>query len=291
MLLRCMVGYMRIFLFMILCFSFVMPAHAMKIVPSILDLRSLGPDSQREIQVTNTSNKHVPVEITLEELDITIDGSQMRTPVTEDDILIFPPQSIIPAGRTQTFRLKWIGDPFLQSSRTYSIVLSQIPVTIPDDYDPFVSISELKRAHDKKREEELAAKGAATALSLDVVFNFVTAVTVAPAEYGVESKNKEFSSISPPDVSVLSSSYKVTDDGGKFIEVVLRNSGDVHTYLSNVGSINFFADNGWKRSFSGENIAFSIGAGLLLPKHDRRFMFPVPELESSPGDVSVTFGF
>lgn len=48
----------------------------------------------------------------------------------EDDFLIFPPQLILKAGKTQAIRVKYIGEPTIEQSAPYRISIKQIPIDL-----------------------------------------------------------------------------------------------------------------------------------------------------------------
>jgi fimbrial chaperone protein len=47
------------------------------------------------------------------------------------DLLVFPPQALIQAGQTQTFRIQWVGDPEIKRSKHYYVTVAQLPVQLP----------------------------------------------------------------------------------------------------------------------------------------------------------------
>jgi P pilus assembly chaperone PapD len=51
---------------------------------------------------------------------------------TDDDLLVTPPTALIPAGATQNFRVQWIGDPEITTSKHYYVSVNQLPVKLPE---------------------------------------------------------------------------------------------------------------------------------------------------------------
>ena len=45
-----------------------------------------------------------------------------------DEFLVFPPQAVVPAGATQSFRIQWVGEPNIQKSQSYMFSVNQLPV-------------------------------------------------------------------------------------------------------------------------------------------------------------------
>ena len=64
---------------------------------------------------------------------------------------MFPPQAVVPAGGTQTFRIQWVGEPNIQKSQSYMFSVNQLPV--------------------KRKSQDSGVQ---------VVFNFGVIVSVAP---------------------------------------------------------------------------------------------------------------
>ena len=104
-------------------------AHAMSVSPTHIELKSAGAESHAQVVVRNDSNAPLPVEATLKKLVIDRDGKSQATQ-DSSDFLVFPPQTLIPPGGTQVFRVTWVGEPLLDVSRSYLLTLSQIPVKL-----------------------------------------------------------------------------------------------------------------------------------------------------------------
>ena len=47
-----------------------------------------------------------------------------------EDLLVFPPQAVVPAGGTQVFRVQWAGEPMLDKSKSYLLSITQVPVKL-----------------------------------------------------------------------------------------------------------------------------------------------------------------
>jgi len=80
--------------------------------------------------VSNNGASALPVEISVSRIEIGPDG-ELRYEPDADDFLIYPPQASIQKGAAQIFRVQWIGDPDLKSSRNYRFSVSQVPVSLP----------------------------------------------------------------------------------------------------------------------------------------------------------------
>jgi P pilus assembly chaperone PapD len=100
---------------------------AVSIEPLVLDVASSGKGSKQSFKVENEGASTLPVEIIVSRMEVGIDGEPRYEPA-DDDFLIYPPQASIPSGGAQIFRVQWIGDPEITTSRNYRVSVSQIPV-------------------------------------------------------------------------------------------------------------------------------------------------------------------
>ena len=103
------------------------PAHAMNVQPLSLEMVSIGANSRSTIQVVNDGATPMPVEVVFKKLDIGEDGKTTESPAN-DEFLVFPPQAVVPAGATQSFRIQWVGAPDIKKSQTYMLSVNQLPV-------------------------------------------------------------------------------------------------------------------------------------------------------------------
>lgn len=126
------------------------PVYAMSVSPTVIDLGA-GSKSRQQITVVNDGAKALPVEIMVSRMELNENGDTATKPAG-DEFLIFPPQALVAAGATQSFRIQWVGDPQLKQSQSYIFSVNQVPVKMP-----------------------------AGQSGVQVVFNFATIVNVAPA--------------------------------------------------------------------------------------------------------------
>lgn len=109
----------------------VQAADAMTVQPVVIDLQTAGREMSQVVTVENTFANPLPVELTVQELDLTQDGVK-QTGKDPGDLLVFPPQAIIEPGQTQTFRIQYVGDPALAKSKHYYVTVAQLPVKLPE---------------------------------------------------------------------------------------------------------------------------------------------------------------
>jgi len=103
--------------------------HAMSVSPTHIELKSAGSESRAQVIVRNDSSAPLPVEAQLQKLLVDANGKS-HAGAASDDFLVFPPQTLIPPGASQVFRITWVGEPLIDKSRSYQLTLSQIPVRL-----------------------------------------------------------------------------------------------------------------------------------------------------------------
>ena len=104
---------------------------AISVEPLVLDVASTGKDSSQSFKVVNNDASTLPVELNVSRLELGLNGEPRYGPA-ENDFLLYPPQASIPKGAAQVFRIQWIGDPDIKTSRNYRISVSQIPLKRPE---------------------------------------------------------------------------------------------------------------------------------------------------------------
>lgn len=105
-------------------------AIAMTVQPVILNLTLSGSGMAQLITVENTFATPLPVELRVQSLDFDQNGIK-ETGKDPGDLLIFPPQALIQPGQTQSFRVQYVGDPDLKTSKHYYVTVAQLPVKLP----------------------------------------------------------------------------------------------------------------------------------------------------------------
>ena len=227
-------------------------ARALQVQPVIFDMSSTGSGTRQSITVVNSASKPVPMELKVNRLDLGPHGEMIKSPGGEDDFLIFPPQTIVPAHSTQTFRIQWVGDPAIAESRSYNILVNQIPVEVP---------------------ESGSGKGK---LSLQIVYSFVTTVTVRPPAGEASFR--------------LRNAKAETNKEGKYgIALTIENTGNLHNYLANA-DVAVEAGN-WSKDLSPQTVRALAGPGLILPHHTRTIFIPLEDMPKNPGSVSAEVRF
>ena len=120
------------FVLVLLAFSCAIPAQAMSVEPLVLDVAAVGNTSSGSFKVGNEGATAFPVEIDISRMEIGSRG-ELRYEKADRDFIIYPPQANIPKGGAQVFRVQWIGDPMIKSSRNYRLSVAQVPVKLPKE--------------------------------------------------------------------------------------------------------------------------------------------------------------
>lgn len=79
----------------------------------------------------NPRQVDLPVVFEIFERKINEDGSE-ETTEADGDFVIFPPQAVVPAGKTQAVRVQWVGEA-LSQSRSFTLYAAELPLNLSGD--------------------------------------------------------------------------------------------------------------------------------------------------------------
>ena len=233
-------------------------AWSMTVQPVIVDLKPSGHSMSATVTVQNTFTTPLPIGIEIQSLDFDDKGVK---PTGKDpgDLLVFPPQALIPPGQTQSFRVQWAGDPQLAQSRHYYVTVAQLPVKLPEGQS-----------------------------AIQILYNFQVLVNVGAsagkAQLSILSAAPVMAEVKPPPGA------KTPPEKQPEPEIVVRNDGNNYGYLSRATIEITETDAGGKQVFdktlTPQEIQQTVGFGLIGPNTQRRVVIPVA-LPSSEGKVSV----
>lgn len=217
---------------------YVPGAAAVTVSPMVVDMETVGRRAVARLQVVNTWANPVPVEITVERVELDQEGTPSTVPA-EDDFLVFPPLALIPPGRTQVFRIQYLGDPDLDRSRSYIFNTRQVPVELPQD-----------------------------ANAIQILFNFRVVVNVAPPGARPELAVVAAEPVTDAESDRVTVALTVENrgDGHGYLsrtELRLR-------YLDPTTDTEI-----WQRELTVEEMRRIVGVGLLQPGKRRRFVLPI----------------
>lgn len=224
-------------------------ATAMTVQPVVIDLATAGRGMAQVITVENTFATPLPVELAVQELELTSDGVR-QTGKDPGDLLVFPPQALIEPGQTQTFRVQYVGDPELAKSKHYYVTVAQLPVQLPEGQS-----------------------------AIQILYNFQVLVSIAPggakprlsvasAEIGRDAAGKPVPVVT---VANASGAHGYLSNGS--LRVVEKDASGKEVF---------------RRTLSGAEIQQTMGFGLIGGNQSRRITVPV-ELPQAGGTIEASF--
>ncbi len=244
------------------------PAAAMTVQPVVVDLKPSGRDASATIRVENSFNAPLPVELSVQALDLDENGVK---PTGKDtgEVVVFPLQAMIPAGQTQAFRIQWVGDQRLARSRHYYVTVAQLPVQMAENQS-----------------------------AIQILYNFqiLTNVASATGHAQLSVDRAEVAMITPPAPPTPVSGALTAPPADTAQPntprprpvLFLKNSGPTYGYLSqNMLRITQYDPSGkqiFTKLLQPQDIQQSVGFGLVGPDTSRRFVLPV-DLPSANGTI------
>lgn len=114
-------------------------ARAVSVTPVVVDLQTSGSRMSQVVMVENRYARPVILEIKVQEATYT-DAGLKGTGKESEDLLVFPPQMVIEAGKTQAIRIQYVGDPALAQSKHYYVTIAQLPVKLDENAGSVVQL-------------------------------------------------------------------------------------------------------------------------------------------------------
>jgi fimbrial chaperone protein len=223
---------------------------AMTVQPVVVDLTTSGRGMSQALTVENTFTNPLAVEMRVEDLNLTTTGVESANK-DSGDLLVFPPQTLIQPGQTQSFRVQYVGDPRLARSKHYYVTVAQLPVQLPEGQS-----------------------------AIQILYNFKVLVSISPdsakpalkvdsARVGKNAAGKPVPSIT---VSNTSNAHGYLSKGR--LRLIVKNSADREVL---------------RRTLSGPEIQQTIGFGLIGAGQTRQIMVPVEiPVEGTSVDAQFT---
>jgi fimbrial chaperone protein len=109
----------------------VIPALSMTVSPLVLEMSTGGPSNKASVRVTNDGPQPLPVEVLVFKLEVGEHGEAKTSPAP-NDFIIFPSQTMVQPGASQTVRIQWAGRADIPTSQSYIIAINQVPVKFAD---------------------------------------------------------------------------------------------------------------------------------------------------------------
>ena len=105
-----------------------------EVTPLRINLAPAGSDSQATLRAQNTKQTPLPIETFVVRRTVSEDGEEVRAPADED-FIIFPPQALVEPGGAQAFRVRYVGDSDIETSRLYGIGVREVQAQVPSEED------------------------------------------------------------------------------------------------------------------------------------------------------------
>lgn len=228
------------------------PAQAVLVQPMVIRMTTAGQGSNAAITVVNDKNRPDTIQVKVSKLTVNETGAPITEPVKGDDFLIFPPIATIEAGKTQVFRVRWVGEPKLDKAALYMITSQEVPV---DQQGSGVQV--------------VYAIQTLVAVSTPGMTATPELVSQTPAEHDFAATPQE-----PAHHAVG-------------LDVVIGNTGTNALFLSDY-SLRLEDGKGFKQDLSPVDVEHAVGLGLVPPQSRRQMFIPVKDLPKT-GPVTITF--
>lgn len=103
------------------------PALAYNLQPIVVQLSPAGSGASQMLTLTNTHEVPIAIEVKAFRREQQPDGTDLLVP-EDADLIIYPPQMVIPARQSQTFKVQWVGEASPATELAYRIVTEQLPI-------------------------------------------------------------------------------------------------------------------------------------------------------------------
>lgn len=113
-----------------LTLSFLSPnLSAFGLKPLFASLSPTGVGAEYVFRVTNTSDKPIAVQFSTTTREQKVDGTETQK-AADDAFMIYPPQAVIGANKTQKVRVQWLGEQNPTKELAYRFIAEQVPVNL-----------------------------------------------------------------------------------------------------------------------------------------------------------------
>lgn len=109
-------------------------ATAYDLRPIVVQLSPTGAGSGQTLVITNSHEVPIAIEVRAYRRQQMPNGEDTLTP-EDEDLLIYPPQMVIPPQTSQSFKVQWVGDPAPTRELAYRIVTEQLPIQFTQEID------------------------------------------------------------------------------------------------------------------------------------------------------------
>ncbi|MBE1528884.1 fimbrial chaperone protein [Sphingopyxis sp. OAS728] len=243
------------------------PVEAARVTPMTVEMTPTGRGSTARIEVTNSEDRNLPVELRMYRGDVNEAGELTLTPADEK-FVVFPPQVVIAPNAQQVFRIQYLPGEPLTKSEVYYAAVTQIPVEL----DPTIS-------------------------RIQVVMRFNVLVNIVPEGTKAEpvvtaAKALVRETVVPPDERLPVDQQKPKTVTERGVEVRIENRGTRFFAAGRTGwTITGTREDGtaFSDTRTASRMSDAIGFGLIPPGGARIFFVPVEEPLREEG-VSIKIG-
>lgn len=243
------------------------PVEAARVTPMTVEMSPTGRGATARIEVTNSEDRNLPVELRMYRGEVSEAGELTLVPADEK-FVVFPPQVVIAPNAQQVFRIQYLPDGPMSQSEVYYAAVTQIPV----DLDPAVSRIQV-------------------VMRFNVLVNVVPDGTKAdPVVTAARSLLRE--TVVPPDERLPEAEQQPRTVREQGIEVRIENRGTRYFAAGRTGwTIAGKREDGsaFSETRTAGRMSDAIGFGLVPPGGARLFFVPT-DVPLQEGTVSITIG-
>lgn len=245
------------------------PASALLVQPLVLRMETSGPGASAAISVVNDRNRANTIELKLSRVTLGETGAPQLTPDNGDDFLIFPPIATVQPGRTQVFRIRWIGADRLDRARPYMITTQEVPV---DQAGSGVQV--------------VYAIQSLVSLRSPGMESAVEAVSLTRASREPAAAPAATATAPSSDKSPMPATAPAAAQPEQGVELVVANTGTDNLFLSDY-ALRLSGPGGWKAELSQGAVERAVGLGFVPAGGRRRLFLPVAQVPE--GALQVVF--
>ncbi len=221
----------------------IQDVQAYDLKPIVVQLQPSGPGSSQTMVVTNSHDVPIAIEVQAFERFQLPTGEDRLEP-EDENLIVYPPQMVIPPKSSQSFKVQWVGDLAPQRELAFRIVTEQLPIKFSQQVE-----------------------GDRTA-DLTVRYRYEAALYVMPA-------NAE------PSARLVSVERVMGDGGADELELAIASEGNMRAILQ-APKLEISGSGGNPIELSGEAIKPLEGLNIL-PGVERRIRIAMPaELPAGP---------
>ncbi len=118
----------------------VTPASSYDMKPIVIQLSPTGAGATQSVVLTNTHDVPIAIEVRAYTRQQNPDGTETREP-EDENIIITPPQMVIAPKASQSFKVRWVGDPAPDKELTFRLVSNQLPIKFKNEKQGDVSVN------------------------------------------------------------------------------------------------------------------------------------------------------